>query len=180
MSESTSSKELAKLLSGRWKGTGEVLRGNGSKPSVPYVEEAEFSIIKDAPDAVIYRTVSSTHHAEQEFPMHNENGFIKVLRGQENDDEWHIEAAFTHPFANSMVNEMSFGKVDKKEKALILEAPDAEHFQRAIPVPEGGQGITGYKRVYRRDGDKLLYDHYLSFGGNELYHHLTAKLEHQE
>jgi hypothetical protein len=72
------------LLSGHCKGTGEVVR---KRNLIPYIEESEFKVIGASPQAVVYRTVSYTEHAQRGTPMHTENGFIKVLNNDVNDGE---------------------------------------------------------------------------------------------
>lgn len=71
-----------------------------------------------------------------------------------------VEAGFIHPFPNSTINEMTFGILDEDQE-LLLEAPNVENFQWAIPA-EGNNQMTGYKRAYRRDGDTLTYSRTVS------------------
>jgi hypothetical protein len=162
------------LLTGHWKGRGEVIRKG--KKNFPYLEETEFKVIAKGPDAVVYRMQQYSEHGKSGVPMHTENGFIKLLNVEETEGAGlKVEAGFTHPFPNSTINEITFGTLTDKQE-LILEAPNVESFHRAIPAIDNDQ-LTGYKRIYRRDGDTLTYDQYLSFGDSEFYHHLHADLE---
>jgi hypothetical protein len=146
-------------LAGYWKGQGEVLR-KGKVRNITYWDETEFKVIARGPDAVVYRVQQYSGHAQRGVPMQTENGLIKILNVEIDGNGLKVEAGFRHPFLNSTINEMTFGILDEDQE-LLLEAPNVENFQWAIPA-EGNNQMTGYKRAYRRDGDTLTYSRTVS------------------
>jgi hypothetical protein len=157
------------IFAGTWKGQGHVLKRSG-EVAASYVEAATFEITRKTPAFVVYRVHQDTKNMETSKPMHTETGFLKIM-------EDHGDATMTcaHPFPSGFVSELSEGGLSGE--TLTLEAKD---FQRAVKMETMDKQVTGYRRVYTRQGDKLVYDQYLGSGGKDLYHHLHCEMELQK
>jgi hypothetical protein len=109
----TNWQEYAKILVGKWAGKGTVMV-HGKQ--IPYLETAEFKLLKQAPCLVI-NVQQFTKHAETGNPMHAENGFMKIK------PDYSVEASYSHPFS---MNEFEFGTVTAE--SLTLVADQEHHF----------------------------------------------------
>jgi THAP4-like, heme-binding beta-barrel domain len=158
------------IFAGSWKGQGKVLKRTGEVVAT-YLETAIFEVVRQTPDFVLYRLHQDTRNAESQKPMHTETGFCKIMI-----ETGKATSTLVHPFLSGFVSELSEGQCS--DQVLTLVAKD---FQRAtIADSVAGEPVTGFKRKYTRNGDKLVYDQYLSSGGRDLYHHLHCELELQK
>jgi hypothetical protein len=170
MTMSATTKTLStSIFSGTWKGQGHVLKRTG-EVAASYVEAATFEITRKTPAFVVYRVHQDTKNMETSKPMHTETGFLKIM-----EDCGDATMTCAHPFPSGFVSELSEGGLSGE--TLTLEAKD---FQRAVKMETLDKQVTGYKRVYTRQGDNLVYDQYLGSGGKDLYHHLHCEMELQK
>ena len=144
----------------------------GGVVAAQYQETAIFDIVRQTPAFVVYRMHQETKHSETLQPMHTETGFCKIAR--ETGD---ATLELVHPFPSGMIGELAKGILNG-DGTLSLEA---KGFQRAVEAdPMDDKRLSGFKRVYSRKGDTLIYDQYLSSGGSDLFHHLHCELELQK
>ena len=157
------------IFAGTWKGQGKVLKRSG-EIATTYLETAIFEITRKTPAFVVYRMHQDTKNEQTSKPVHTETGFCKIVEGTG-------EATLTmaHPFPSGNIGELSVGSLS--ETTLTLTAKD---FQRAVEPATMEKQVTGFKRVYSREGDKLVYEQYLASGGNEMYQHLHCEMELQK
>lgn len=156
------------LFAGKWKGSGKVLKSTG-EVAAAYKETAVFEITRKTPAFVVYRVHQDTQHAESSKPMHTETGFCRIM-----EETGQATMSVVHPFPKGMVSELCEGQLDLSDGKLTLVARE---FMRAVKSDSLDKQVTGYKREYKRDGDKLVYDQYLASGGGEMYHHLHCEME---
>lgn len=154
------------IFAGTWKGKGNVMKKTGHV-ATSYLETTIFEITRRTPNFVVYRMHQDTKNAETNKPMHTETGFCKIL-----ESTGAATLTLSHPFPSGFVGEMSEGQLSENQLTLV-----AKDFQRAVKPETMDKQVTGFKRVYTREGDKLIYDQYLSSGGGELYLHLHCVLD---
>jgi hypothetical protein len=157
------------LFAGTWKGKGRVLKRSGEEAAT-YLETATFEITRKTPAFVVYRMHQDTKNAETSKPMHTETGFCKIL-----EETGAATCSLAHPFPSGFISELTEGSMSGN--TLTLTARD---FQRAVKPETTDKQVTGFKREYKREGDKLIYDQYLSSGGCDLYHHLHCEMDLQK
>lgn len=166
---STTTKALStSVFSGTWRGKGSVLKKTGEVAAV-YLETATFEITRKTPAFVVYRMHQDTKNADSSKPMHTETGFLKIL-----EDTGVATSTLAHPFPSGFIGELSEGQLTGN--TLTLTAKD---FQRAVQPETTDKQVTGFKREYKREGNKLIYDQYLSSGGSDMYHHLHCEMDLQ-
>mmetsp|Transcript_23428 Transcript_23428/g.59862 ORF Transcript_23428/g.59862 Transcript_23428/m.59862 type:complete len:170 (-) Transcript_23428:89-598(-) len=155
------------FLVGTWRGQGAVLPRD-----IKYNEVSTFTLLRTEP-AVIVNWQQFTKSADSGAPMHAENGFLKILPMPAGDSAHKAELLLSHPFGvNEMYTNATF---DFGSQTLTCEASDKDgSFQRS-PFAKGRQ-TTSVKRVYRLEGDKLVYDMYLGVEGAEQQHHLHCEM----
>lgn len=159
------------LFAGKWKGNGKVLKSTG-EVAATYKETAVFEITRKTPTFVLYRVHQDTQHAETCKPMHTETGFCRIM-----EETGQATMSVVHPFPKGMISELSEGQFDSSCGKLTLVAKEFMRAVKSDSLDEEKQ-VTGFKREYTRDGDKLVYDQFLSSsGGGGLYHHLHCEME---
>lgn len=173
------------LFAGKWKGNGKVLKRTG-EVAASYKETTVFEITRKTPAFIVYRVHQDTQHAATSKPMHTETGFCKIM-----EETGKATMSVVHPFPKGMISELSEGQLDLSSGKLTLMAKE---FMRAVKTPasesddDNNKHVTAFKREYKRDGDKLVYDQYLSSstspsgggddaGPSQVYHHLHCELE---
>ena len=100
---------------GVWSGTGTVVHKN-----IQYLERSEFKVLRTSP-ATIVNVQQFTRKADDNTPMHAENGFFKI-KGDSGEGR-PVEASYSHPFG---MNEFEFGRLT--ESQLTLCASEEHHF----------------------------------------------------
>jgi hypothetical protein len=156
------------IFAGKWKGKGSVFKKTGGVATT-YLETATFEIARKTPDFVVYRMHQDTKNAETSKPMHTETGFCKIL-----SETGAATMTQAHPFPSGFIGELAEGQL-REDGTLTLVAKD---FQRAVKTTDKmDKQVTGFKREYKRSGDKLIYDQYLSSDGSELFHHLHCEMD---
>ena len=103
--------------------------------------------------------------------MHAENGFLKVFKDSK------AQASYSHPFG---MNEFEFGVF--QDGQLTLVADQERHFQRPDVVTDDtakAKQVSYLKRVYKLNGDSLVYDVWMGTGGGEPRHHLHCDMQRQ-
>ena len=108
--------------------------------------------------------------------MHAENGFLKCFK-TEQEGTFKAQASLSHPFG---LNEFEFGSLQNGE--LTLVADQESHFQRPTVTTDENlkaKQVSYLKRVYKLQGDSLVYDVWMGTGTNEPYHHLHCEMSRQ-
>ena len=170
--------QKASLLQGKFVGKGTAFC-HGKE--VSYVEECTFRVRRKTPTMIVYRVDQHTRHGSK--TMHLEMGVLKIFNHNEHDSEennlYQAEAGYSHPLSSKATNELAKGTLDMATGTLTLESTG---FSQRVATTDsaGDKHVTGLNRVYRRDGNCLWYDQYLSVNGGDLIRHLHCKLELQE
>lgn len=160
----------ASVLAGKFRGNGVALL-HGKQ--VPYDHECSLTLVRKNPNMVVYRLQQDTKHENK--PLHLEVGILKIFNSSEDDGMLPAEAGMTHPLGTTTtVNERCKGSLDTETSTLVLES-------RGFPKNgEQKKHVTALKRIYRLQGDTLVYDQYLGVNGGELTRHLHCELVLQE
>lgn len=171
-SDAASFTQKASALAGKFKGNGTAfLHGK----EVAYTEECCFTVIRKNPKMTVYKVQQDTRHESK--TLHLEIGVLKILNDPDSSSSAVLkaEAGMTHPLSKQSMHEQSAkGSLDTSTGTLILESTGFEKVN-------GDKHVTALRRVYRRQGRKLMYDQYLGLNGcKELIHHLHCELELEE
>ena len=153
---------------GKWGGSAQTVFNSEGEEIIKYKEELEIKLVKTKPVQVYSINSSTWKDDESDFPLHFENGLLKLIPSGE---KFKVETSFAHPFG---LCEFSYGVYDPTTKEMISEAT-VESLLRGKSAK--GSKTTGFKRHYQIIDDNVLhYKMYLGVEGRDLYHHLTANL----
>jgi len=149
---------LAFLL-GSWRGG-----GKGEYPTIEPFEYREEMVFEDVGDTfVLYRQAS--WDAGDGSPSHFERGFLRPGGGAGS-----VELTLAHPLG---LTEIAHGTID----GTSIHAWTAD--DGGIHRTRTGSPVTGIRRRYVVDGDRLTYELHMSTDDTPMALHLTGELRRQ-